>query len=115
MEVHRGLVSCYERRTDNLPALRGKLLTGLQATLNAFHPERFQCAFDEFTVDTPLNRVLKATVRRLRRVTRDDDNARRLAELDFILEDVSDVIADALEWHRLHFDRANQRYEQINV
>lgn len=112
-EVHRGLVSRYERRTDNVPSLRGKLLTGLQATLNAFHPERFQCEFDEFTVDTPLNRVLKAAVRRLRRVTRDGDNARRLAELDFILEGVSDVTADALEWHRLHFDRANRRYEPL--
>jgi 5-methylcytosine-specific restriction enzyme subunit McrC len=51
-------------------------MTGLQATLNAFHPERFQCEYDEFTVDTPVNRVLKAAVRRLRRVTRHDDNAR---------------------------------------
>ncbi len=113
VEVHRGLVSRYERHSDNLPALRGKLLTGLQATLNAFHPERFQCEFDEFTVDTPVNRVLKAAVRRLRRVTRNGDNARRLAELDFTLEGVSDVPAAALEWHRLHFDRANPRYEPL--
>lgn len=113
VEVHRGLVSRYERHRDNLPTLRGKLLTGLQATLNAFQPERFQCEFDEFTVDTPLNRVLKAAVRRLRRVTRHGDNARRLAELDFTLEGVSDVPAAALEWHRLHFDRANRRYEPL--
>lgn len=113
MEVHRGLVSRYERRTDNLPTLRGKLLTGLQATLNAFHPERFQCEFDEFTVDTPLNRVLKAAVRRLRGITQHGDNARRLAELDFTLDGVSDVPATALEWHRLHFDRANRRYEPL--
>jgi len=113
VEVHRGLVSRYERHSDNLPTLRGKLLTGLQATLNAFQPERFQCEFDEFTVDTPLNRVLKAAVRRLRRVTRHGDNARRLAELEFTLEGVSDVEATALEWHRLHFDRANRRYEPL--
>ena len=112
-EVHRGLVSRHERHAHNLPALRGKLLTGLQATLNAFQPERFQCEFDEFTVDTPLNSVLKAAVRRLRRVTRHGDNARRLAELDFTLEGVSDVAATALEWHRLHFDRANRRYEPL--
>lgn len=112
-EVHRGLISRYERHTDNLPALRGKLLTGLQATLNAFQPERFRCEFDEFTVDTPLNRVLKATVRFLRRVTRHGDNARRLAELDFALDGVSDVPAAALEWHRLHFDRANRRYASL--
>ncbi|MDP2828807.1 MAG: McrC family protein [Sulfuricellaceae bacterium] len=112
-EVHRGLISRYERHADNLPALRGKLLTGLQATLNAFQPERFRCEFDEFTVDTPLNRVLKTTVRFLRRVTRHGDNARRLAELDFALDGVSDVPAAALEWHRLHFDRANRRYESL--
>jgi 5-methylcytosine-specific restriction enzyme subunit McrC len=112
-EVHRGLVSRYERHADNLPTLRGKLLTGLQATLNAFQPERFQCEFDEFTVDTPLNRVLKAAVRFLRRVTRHSDNARRLAELDFTLEGVRDVTTAALEWHRLHFDRANRRYEPL--
>ncbi len=112
-EVHRGLVSRYERHSDNLPTLRGKLLTGLQATLNAFQPERFQCEFDEFTVDTPINRVLKTTVRFLRRVTLHSDNARRLAELDFTLEGVSDVAAAALEWHRLHFDRANRRYEPL--
>jgi len=112
-EVHRGLVSRYERHADNLPALRGKLLTGLQATLNAFHPERFQCEFDEFTIDTPMNRVLKAAVRRLRRIARDGDNARRLAELEFTLEGVSDIPASALEWHRLHFDRANRRYEPL--
>lgn len=112
-EVHRGLVSRYERHCDNLPALRGKLLTGLQATLNAFHPERFQCEYDEFTVDTPINRVLKATVRRLRRITQHGDNARRLAELDFTLDGVRDVPDDALEWHRLHFDRANRRYAPL--
>lgn len=112
-EVHRGLASRYERHSDNLPTLRGKLLTGLQATLNAFHPERFQCEFDEFTVDTPLNRVLKAAVRRLRRITQHGDNARRLAELDFTLDGVSDVPAATLEWHRLHFDRANRRYEPL--
>lgn len=114
-EVHRGLASRYERHSDNLPTLRGKLLTGLQATLNAFHPERFRCEFDEFTVDTPLNRVLKAAVRCLRRVTQHSDNARRLAELDFTLDGVSDVPAAALEWHRLHFDRANRRYEPLVV
>jgi len=112
-EVHRGLISRYERHADNLPALRGKLLTGLQATLNAFQPERFRCEFDEFTVDTPLNRVLKTTVRFLRRVTRHGDNARRLAELDFALDGVGDVPAAALEWHRLHFDRANRRYASL--
>ncbi|MFZ5483832.1 MAG: McrC family protein [Pseudomonadota bacterium] len=112
-EVHRGLVSQYERHQDNLPALRGKLRVDMQVTLNAFQPERFQCEFDEFTVDTPLNRILKAAVRRLRRISHHADNTRRLAELDFALEGVRDVPAQTLEWHRLHFDRANRRYESL--
>lgn len=113
VEVHRGLVSNYERISDNQTALRGKLLTGLQATLNAFHPERFQCEYDEYTIDTPLNRVLKAAVRKLRRISRDTRNVRRLAELDFTLDAVNDVSVSSLEWHRLHFDRANRRYQSL--
>jgi 5-methylcytosine-specific restriction enzyme subunit McrC len=112
-EVHRGLVGRYERHEDNLTALRGKLQIGLQTTLNAFRPDRFRCRFDEFTVDTPVNRVLKAAVSRLRRITRDRQNATRLSELQFILGDVTDLNPTALEWHRIHYDRANRRYQPL--
>lgn len=112
-ELHRGLIGAYRRESGDLPALRGKLLTGLQATLNAFHPERFQCEYDEFSLDTPLNRVLKSAVVKLRRVTREAENARRLAELEFALEEVTSVSAASLKWHRLHFDRSNRRYEAL--
>lgn len=112
-ELHRGLVGAYRRESGDLPALRGKLLTGLQATLNAFHPERFQCEYDEFSLDTSLNRVLKAAVEKLRRVTREAENARRLAELEFAQEEVRSVPASSLEWRRLHFDCSNRRYEAL--
>lgn len=112
-EVHRGLVGRYERHEDNLCALRGKLQVGLQSTLNACHPERFRCRFDEFTTDTPVNRVLKTAVRRLRRVTRNRENARRLSELQFVFGGVTDAETATLEWHRIHYDRSNRRYEPL--
>jgi 5-methylcytosine-specific restriction enzyme subunit McrC len=59
-ELHRGLVHRYEQREENLPLLRGKLHTTRHVVLNASHPERFLCRFDEFQADHPLNHTHKA-------------------------------------------------------
>lgn len=112
-EVHRGLVHRYEPQEDNLFVLRGKLDTTRQAKFNAAHPERFFCVYDEFHPDNPLNRILKATVALLRKVSRDGDNQRRLNELYFVLEDVNEVYPSKLEWHRVHLDRSNKRFHTL--
>ncbi|MBY0576941.1 MAG: McrC family protein [Gallionellaceae bacterium] len=113
IEVHRGLVHRYEPQQDNLFVLRGKLDTTRQAKFNAAHPERFFCVYDEFHPDNPFNRILKAAVSLLRKVSRDGDNQRRLNELYFVLEGVNEVHPFKLEWHRVHLDRSNQRFHTL--
>ena len=48
-----------------LPRLRGKLDIRRQLARHSFRADRLACSFDELSVDTPLNRVLKAAVARL--------------------------------------------------
>lgn len=110
-QVHRGLVRRYEGREENLPVLRGKLGVKEQVRLNAANPERLYCRFDEFQEDNPLNQILKAAVRLLLKASRELTNQRQLAELMLILEGVSDVPRHSLPWHRIAFDRLNERYK----
>ena len=79
--VRRGLPHRYRRRQDDFPLLRGKLDIRRQIARHAVRPDLLACEFDELSVDTPLNRVLKAAVVRLRTITRRSANARKLAEL----------------------------------
>lgn len=109
-QIHRGLVRRYEGREENLPVLRGRLGVKEQVRLNAANPERLYCRFDEFQEDNPLNQILKAAVRLLLKASRELSNQRKLAELMLIFEGVSDVPRHSLPWHRIAFDRLNDRY-----
>ena len=88
--VRRGLPHRYRPRQDDLPLLRGKLDIPRQIARHSVRPDRLACNFDELSVDTPLNRVLKAAVVRLGSITRHAANARRLAELSARLEFVGE-------------------------
>lgn len=103
--VRRGLSRRYVTREDDLRLLRGKLHVARQITHLAARPDRLACRFDELSEDTPLNRLLKAAVSRLRRVVRTEANARLLAELAARFEAVSDSPHPLREPVRL--DRTN--------
>ena len=88
--VRRGLPHRYRLRQGDLPLLRGKLDILRQIARHSVRPDLLACNFDELSVDTPLNRVLKAAVVRLGSITRHAANAHRLAELSARLEFVGE-------------------------
>lgn len=108
-QVHQGLVQRYEGQEGQLAVLRGRLDLSTHLRVNAAHPERLYCRFDEFQADNPMNRVFKATLRLLLRIAKDLTNQRRLAELLLAFEAITDVPVAALPWHRVAFDRLNER------
>lgn len=110
-QVHKGLVRRYEGREENLLVLRGKLGVVEQVRLNAANPERLFCRYDEFNEDNPLNQILKAAIRLLLNASRALSNQRQLAELLLTFEGVADCQRGALPWHRIAFDRLNDRYK----
>ncbi|MEO8751450.1 MAG: restriction endonuclease [Casimicrobiaceae bacterium] len=112
-EVHRGLIHRYETREENLPLLRGRLHTTRHAVLNAAHPERFLCRFEEFQGDHPLNQALKAAVALLRRVSLNEENLRCLSELQFALDDVTTLSPGSVPWERISLDRTNVRFHTL--
>ena len=61
--VRRDLVRDYESATDALPAVHGKLHP--LSTARSYYEGRLQftCSFDDFSIDTPLNRVVRSAAR----------------------------------------------------
>ena len=110
--VRRGLPRRYVGREEDLQLLRGRLHVVRQITTLAARPDVLACRYDELSEDTPLNRVLKAAVVRLARVTRSAANARLLAELAARLESVGDSSAPLEEPVRL--DRTNTAYHDLH-
>ncbi len=85
-EWQRGAHRSYQVVEAELPVLKGKWRIGEQLR----RPERrhlFVVAFDEFTADNPLNRVLRFVTERLWHLTRDPANRQLLGELRQWMED----------------------------
>ena len=110
--VRRGLPRRYIAYEDDLKLLRGRLNVIRQVTHLAARPDLLACRFDELSEDTPLNRVLKAVVRRLVRVARTAANARRLAELAARFEFVGDTPNPLRE--PVCLDRTNTAFHDLH-
>lgn len=109
--IRRGLPHRYIDHEDDLPRLKGKLNVKRQFSRNAVRPDRLACAFDEFSPDTPLNRVLKAAVVLLVAVSKSASNQRKLIESLARFDAVSDS-PDPLR-ERVMLDRTNRTFHQL--
>ena len=110
--VRRGLPRHYRARTEDLKLLRGRLDVTRQLTQLAVRSDALACRFDELSVDTPLNRVLKAAVSKLTAFTRSSATARCLAELAARFEFVNDTPFPLREPVRL--DRSNTAFHELH-
>jgi 5-methylcytosine-specific restriction enzyme subunit McrC len=77
------------------------------------NPQKLACHYDTLSPDIALNQIMKAAVARLSRVSRSNENQRRLRELDFAFADISDVPIAALPWHAVVLDRTNARWHEL--
>ena len=109
--VRRGLPRRYRTRTEDLKLLRGRLDVTRQLTRLAVRCDVLACRFDELSVDTPLNRVLKAAVSKVTGITRSAATGRCLAELAARLEFVNDTRSPLREPVRL--DRSNTAFHDL--
>ena len=58
--LRQGVIRDYHEQTDIVPFIRGRLDVA-DAVLSYYKGKmRYRCSFEEFGLDTPLNRVLKA-------------------------------------------------------
>lgn len=111
--LRKGMPRRYITCEDDLPTLRGQLDITRQFTRHAVNPSRLACRFDLLSEDTPLNRIMKAAVQRLARLSRRAANQQRLRELAFVYADITDVPVSALRWDQVVIDRTNRSWQEL--
>jgi 5-methylcytosine-specific restriction enzyme subunit McrC len=98
--LRQGLRAHYVEYEDNLTTLRGRLLVQQNMRANALTPYRFFCRHEQFSLDRPENRLIRAALDRLARVD-DSDCRRRAAGLADLLHEIPrsrDIAGDFRAW-----------------
>ena len=111
-QVKRGLGREYLPRTETLAALRGRIDVTETVKTRAVLRRQMVCDYDEFSIDTPMNRILKATMRLLARSDIDKTRRKELRGLLVYFADVADTDLMHVDWH-LRFNRNSQAYRML--
>ncbi|EJC85302.1 McrBC 5-methylcytosine restriction system component [Rhizobium leguminosarum bv. trifolii WSM2297] len=111
--VRRGMPRRYIGHEDDLPALRGTLDVPRQFTRHAVNPGRLACRFEELSTDIALNRIMKAALAHLSRLSRSIGNLQRIRELGFVYADISTVPVPALRWGEVVIERTNRGWQDL--
>lgn len=108
-----GLKSDYIFKEDNLNYYKGKLLTSQHFKINLVHKERFYVAYDEFNPNRVENKLIKATLFKLQKLTTSAENSKEIRQLLVAFEMIDASINYTTDFSKVKIDRNNRDYEII--
>lgn len=111
-QIRRGLGKSYIQENEALSTLRGKIDISASIKSQTIHKRQLVCSYDEFSVDTKMNRIIKATALLL--IKSDIDKARKkeLRKLLVFFDAVETIDLYSVDWH-LNYNRNNQSYRML--
>ena len=112
LQLKRGLGQEYVNRTEARSSLRGTIKVTESVKSQAVWRRQLVCSYDEFSVDTTMNRVIKATVALLVRADISRARKKSLKKLMVFFADVRDIDLHRVDWN-MRFDRNNRTYRML--
>ena len=108
--VKKGLIYKYVDKNENLNVFKGKLDINSHIKYNFSHKERFFMKFDEFSVNSLENIIIKLTIQKLKKVSINPKNKENLNKIGHYFENVV-ILDDSLDNLKyIAFDRMNNYY-----
>ncbi|WP_067778698.1 5-methylcytosine-specific restriction endonuclease system specificity protein McrC [Actinomyces vulturis] len=111
-QIKQGLGRDYVEHHEKLSSLRGKIDISDSLKSQSLLRHRLVCSFDEFSVDTPMNRIVKSTVELLLRSGISKKRKKTLRKLLMYFSEVQTVDLRRVNW-RVRYDRNNQTYRML--
>ena len=109
--VKRGIKSDYITIEENLNVYKGKLDVNKHIINDAAHRERFYMMFDEYHVNRPENRLIKSTLIKLLKITKNTENSRAIRQLLYSFELVEESINYEKDFSSIALTRGMKDYE----
>lgn len=111
--VKRGIKSSYISQEDNLRYYKGKLLVSDHIKLNAAHKERFFMQYDEYLVNRPENRLVKATLCKLQKISGNYENVKLARQLLSAFEMVEEAVNYEADFAKITLGRDTKEYSLL--
>ena len=112
LQLKRGLGKEYITQTEALASLRGKVDIAVSIKSQSMLRKQLVCDYDEFTVNSYMNRILKSTMELLIRSDISKIRKQELRKLLIFFADVAPLNIYDINW-QLQYNRNNQSYRML--
>ena len=111
-QLKRGLGREYISETDTISAIRGKIEITESIKNQSMIRSQMVCTYDEFSVNSPLNQIIKSTAMLLLKADIAKFRKKELRKLMVYFADVSTVDVRTINWS-INYNRNNQTYRLL--
>lgn len=111
--VKHGIKSAYVQQEDNLRYYKGKLQVSKHINQNLVHKERFYVAYDEFHPNRAENKLVKATLLKLQKITNSAENSKEIRQLLTAFENVEVSVNYQKDFANVSIDRNTSDYKVL--
>lgn len=112
VQLKRGLGKEYIPQTEALSSLRGKIDITEAIKTQSLLKKQLICTYDDFTVNSYLNRILKSTMGVLLHADISKARKKALRKLMIYFADVDVLDVHTINWN-IRYDRNNQTYRML--
>ncbi|MBC2683850.1 McrC family protein [Bacillus toyonensis] len=111
--VKKGLKSTYYSEETNSNFCNGKLALNEHIRRNIVHRDRFYVSFDEFGLNSAENKLIKATLLKLIKISSSSENIRGMRQLLTNFELINASINYEKDFNKVIINRNNKEYEVL--
>lgn len=113
-QLKRGLGKEYVEETEALSSLRGKIGISESVKQYTILKKQLVCTYDEFLVNSYMNRIIKTTAEMLLRADISKSRKRELKKLMVFFGEVDTLNPHTINW-KMQYNRNNQTYRMLMV
>ncbi len=112
IQVKRGLGKAYIEKSASLSSPRGKIDITNSVKTQSILKKQLVCTFDEFSVNSYINRILKTAMCSLLKSNLSKSRKKEICNLLVFFQDVDLLDKRKINWN-LQYDRNNQTYHML--
>lgn len=111
-QLKRGLGRQYIEQTEALSTVRGRIDISESIKTQSIHKQQLVCSYDEFSVNSYLNRIIKTTMELLLRADISKARKKELKKLLVFFGEVEQLDVHLIDWN-IRYNRNNQTYRML--
>lgn len=112
LQLKRGLGRDYISETETLSGLRGKIDITESIKTQTMLRRQMVCTYDEFSVNTYMNRIIKTTMMKLLHADIDKSRKKEIRKLLVFFDEVQELEVHSINWNQ-QYSRNNQTYRML--